>query len=171
MNTIAIAVSDTDLYLEASVVRKAGSDVYLNFHRDHDPNWKPHASYHASGQFHHKSYGQKLLTPMLGQRPDASFKGTKNLASFGLATGEHLLLNQRCDASKFDEVFEIPAALLWPEKYSTYVYTDLVEPGLSPILYPGATILKQATFKDGEPWIVVTLLHIPIAAAVPPSAA
>ena len=171
MNTIAIAVRDVDLYLEASVVRKTASDVYLNFHRDHNPTWKPHASYHASGQFHHKSYGQKFLTPMLGQKPDSTFKGTKNLASFGLATGEHLLLNQRCDASTFDEVFEIRAALLRPEKYSTYVYTDLVEPGISPTLYPGATILKQAMFKDSEPWIVVTLLHIPILAAALPSAA
>jgi hypothetical protein len=55
--TIAIAIRDIELHLEASIVRKSASDVYLNFHRDHDPTWKPHASYHASGQFHHKSYG------------------------------------------------------------------------------------------------------------------
>lgn len=171
MNTIAIAVRDVDLRLEASVVRKAASDVYLNFHRDHDPNWKPHASYHASGQFHHKSYGQKLQAPTTGQKPDCAFKGTKNLASFGLAAGEHLLLNQPCDPSKFSEVFEIPAALLRPEKYSTYVYTDLVEPGVAPVLFPGATILKQATFKDAEPWIVITLLFIPLPVAAPAGSA
>ena len=171
MNTIAIAVRDVDLHLEASVVRKAASDVYLNFHRDHDPDWKPHASYHASGQFHHKSYGVKLLTPTLGQKPDSNFVGTKNLASFGLATGEHLLLNQPCDPSKFNDVFEVPASMLRPEKYSTYIYADLVEPGIAPTLYPGGTILKQATFKDSEPWIVITLLLIPRQVAEPSCAA
>jgi hypothetical protein len=123
MNTIAIAMRDVSLHLEASIVRKAASDVYLNFHRDHDPNWKPHASYHASGQFHHKSYDQKLLPPTVGQKPDSGFKGTKNLASFGLASGEHLLFKQLCDPTKFDEIFEIPVQLLRPERYSTYVYT------------------------------------------------
>ncbi len=171
MNTIAIAVRDQTLHLEASVVRKAASDVYLNFHRDHDPNWKPHGSYHASGQFHHKSYGRQLGSPVLDQKPTSSFKGTKNLASFGLATGEWLFFHQPCDPSNFDEVFEIPAALLRPEKYSTYVYTDLVEPGVPPTLYPGASILKQSAYKDAEPWIVVTLLFIPPPVAPPPSAA
>jgi hypothetical protein len=171
MHTIAIAVRGVNLHLEASVVRKTASDIYLNFHRDHDPTWNPHGSYHASGQFHHKSYGQKFASPVLGQKPDSNFKGTKNMASFGLAAGEHLLLNQPCDPSLFDEVFEIPAQLLRPEKYSTYVYTDLVEPGVSPTLYPGATVLKQTTYKDAEPWIVVTLLHIPTPTASSASAA
>ena len=158
MHTIAIAVRDVGLHLEASIVRKSASDVYLNFHRDHDPNWKPHASYHASGQFHHKSYGQKLFAPTQSHKPDSTFKGTKNLASFGLAAGEHLMLNQPCDPTKFSEVFEIPVDLLRPEKYCTYVYADLCEPGVPPILYPQAVILKQATFKDSEPWIVITFL-------------
>lgn len=169
MNTIAIAVRDFELYLEASIVRKAASDVYLNFSRDHDPAWKPHASYHASGQFHHKSYGMKLAPPALGDKPDHTFRGTKNVCSFGVATGEHLL-QPKCDPSEFNDVFEIPVALLRPERHTTYVYTDLAEPGVAPILYPGASILKQAEFKDAEPWIVVTLLYIPLSTAVAPSA-
>lgn len=161
MQKIAVAVKDTDLYLEAFVVRTPASDVYVNIHRNHDPTWKPHTSYHASGQQHHKSFGKLIFSPEENQKPDGSFRGTKHLVSFGLAKGESKLLNQTCNPTEYSDVFEIPDSLLQPEKYSTCVYFDLVEPGIEPVLYPGASILKQATYKDVVPWIVITLLHLP----------
>ena len=50
-----------------------------------------------------------------------------------------------------------------PEKYSTWVYVDLVEPGVDPLLFPGALVHKQEKYKDAEPWIVLTLLEIRLA--------
>jgi len=55
---------------------------------------------------------------------------------------------------------EIPLAMVRPEKYSTYAYVDLVEPGVDPLLIAGAAVLKQETYKNAEPWIVLTFLDI-----------
>jgi hypothetical protein len=160
MQQIAIAVRDTDLFLMAAVVRAAATDVYVNWPRDHVVGWKPHTSYHASGQHHQKSFG-KAFDSRKKQKPDSSFKGTVNLVSFGVATGEHTAVNVRCDPKDFSAVFEIPLALVRPEKYKTWAYVDLVEPGVDPRLFPGATVLKQETCKDAEPWIMLTFLELP----------
>ena len=56
-----------------------------------------------------------------------------------------------------------PLALVRTETYSTYTYVDLVEPGLQPQLIRGAMVRKQETYKDAEPWIVVTFLEIAMA--------
>ena len=160
MHQIGIAVKDGDLYLIATAVRAAATDVYVNWPRDHVAGWKPHTSFHASGQHHQKSFG-KALGVRNEQKPDVTFRGTRTVVSFGVATGEHTAVNVRCDPKDFSAVFEIPLALVRPEKYSTWVYVDLVEPGMDPLLFPGATIRKQETYKDAEPWIVLTFLEIP----------
>jgi hypothetical protein len=158
VHQIAIAVKDADLFLLATVVR-TGTDVYVNWPRDNVAGWKPHTSYHASGQHHQKSFG-KAFAVQKKQKPDPAFKGTANLVVFGVATGEHAAVNVRCDPKDFNAVFEVPLAMVRPEKYRTYMYADLVEPGVDPILFPGATILKQESYKDEEPWIVLTFLDI-----------
>src|SRR5258705_7514731 len=106
MRQIAIAVRDADLYLLATVVRAAASDVYVNWPRNHVVGWKPHTSYHASGQHHQKSFGQAHLVQKK-QKPDVTFKGTVNLVSFGVASGEHTAVNVQCDPKDFSAVFEI----------------------------------------------------------------
>jgi hypothetical protein len=159
MQQIAIAVRDTDLFLIATVVRAAATDVYVNWPRDHVVGWKPHTSYHASGQHHAKSSG-RAFGVRKKQKPDPSLKGTVNLVSFGVATGEHRAVNVRCDPRNFGAVFEIPLAMVRPEKYTMYVYVDLVEPGVDPLLVPGAAVRKQETYKDADPWIVLTFLEI-----------
>jgi hypothetical protein len=159
MHQIAIAVKDTELFLMATVVRATANDVYVNWPRDHVPGWKPHTSYHASGQHHQKSFGNALHVRRK-QKPDPGFKGTVNIVSFGIATGEHTAINVRCDPKNFVAVFEVPLAMVRSEKYRTYIYVDLVEPGVNPVLFPGATILKQESYKDAEPWIVLTFLEI-----------
>lgn len=159
MREVAIAVRDGDLFLIATVVRAATTDVYVNWPRDHVAGWKPHTSYPASGQHHQKSFWKAFLVRK-EQKPDATFKGTVNLVCFGVATGEHTALNLRCNPGNFADVFEIPATMLRPEKYTTYVYVDLVEPGVSPTLVSGALVRQQAMYKDAEPWIVVTFLEV-----------
>lgn len=158
MQQIAIAVRDADLFLLATVVRATTTDVYVNWPRNQVVGWKPHTSYHASGQHHQKSFGKALLVQKK-QKPDVTFKGTLNLVSFGVATGEHRSVNVPCDPRDFTAVFEIPLALVRSETYSTYAYVDLVEPGVNPVLFPGAIVWKQETYKDAEPWIVLTFLE------------
>jgi hypothetical protein len=159
MQKIAIAVRDADLFLVATVVRSAATDVYVNWPRGHVVEWKPHTSYHASGQHHQKSFG-KALDVRKEQKPGAAFRGTKTVMSFGVAAGEHTAVSVRCDPKDFSAVFEIPLALVRPEKYRTWAYVDLVEPGVNPQLFPGAIVRKQETYKDAEPWIVLTFLEI-----------
>jgi hypothetical protein len=159
MHQIAVAIRDADLFLLATIVRAAATDVYVNWPRDHVAGWKPHTSYHASGQHHQKSF-DKGFDVRNKQKPDPTFKGTVNLVSFGVATGEHTAVNVRCDRTDFSAVFEVPLAMVRSEKYRTYVYVDLVEPYVGPLLFPGATVLKQELYKDAEPWIVLTFLEI-----------
>ncbi len=97
--------------------------------------WKPHTSYHASGQHHQKSFG-KAFDVRKKEKPNPAFKGTVNLVAFGVATGEHTAVNVRCDPKDFNAVFEGPLAMVGSEKYRTWVYVDLVEPGVSPVLFP-----------------------------------
>lgn len=156
---IAIAVRDVDLFLMATVVRTQATDVYVNWPRDHKPDWKPHTSYHASGQHHQKSFGT-VLNVQKKQKPDLNFKGTKAVVSFGIAVGEHKAVNVPCHSGEFSSVFEIPHVLVRPETYRTFLHVDLIEPGEEPTLFPGATILMQETYKDTVPWIVLTFLDI-----------
>lgn len=55
---IVIAAKDTDLFLGATVVRKAATVAYVNvnFHLDNVPGWKPHTSHRSSGLHHQKSF-------------------------------------------------------------------------------------------------------------------
>lgn len=169
MENIAIAIRDSDLYLLATVVRDSVGNTRVNWPRDHVPSWQPHTSYHASGQHHQKSFGQALdIRKTI--KPDASFKGTKNVASFGVATDEHRGAEQP-DPKHYTSVFEIPVSLVKPEKYSTWAYVDLVEANVAPVLFPGAAVLKQQTYKDAVPWIVLTFLELPKWAVRPPSTA
>jgi len=48
------------------------------------------------------------------QKPDITFKGTRTVVAFGVATGEHTAVNVRCDPKDFSAVFEIPLALVRP---------------------------------------------------------
>ena len=160
MQKIAIAISDAELFLVATVVRATATDVYVNWPRDYIPEWKPHTSYHASGQVHHKSFGRKFGIQQK-PKPTVGFTGTVSVVSFGIAVGEHTALNLRCDPQIFNAVFKIPVALLRPEQYKTCIYVDLVEPGVEPILFPGAVVLQQTVYQDAEPWIVLTFLELP----------
>jgi hypothetical protein len=159
VHQIALAIRDAELFLLATVVRAAATDVYVNWPRYHVVGWKPHTSYDASGQHHQKSFG-KAFDARKKQKPDPAFKGTVNLVSFGVATGEHTAVNVRCDPKDFIAVFEVPLAMVRSEKYRTYMYVDLVEPGVDPVLFPDAIILKQESYKGAEPWIVLTFLEI-----------
>ena len=94
---------------------------------------------------------------MVGSSPDDSFRGTVNLVTMGIVSSEPHAINIPCKAEQFLEVFEIPIDVLRPEKYRMQLAVDLTEPGGKPIILPGAPILRQGTFQDAVPWILVTL--------------
>lgn len=158
-NTIAVAVRDgSDLFLFASISRGLKGDVYVNFPRDREPKWKPHSSYHASGQHHHKSFGYNALVHHR-KKPDVNFSGTENLVTTGISREEPREINVPCPTADFDDVFEIPISDLRPEKYRTYLSVDLAEPNGSPIIYPGAKVIRQKITQNVIPRILITLFN------------
>lgn len=153
----AVTVRDgADLFLCFSICRCSHGDVYVNFPRDYKPCWKPHSSYHASGQHHQKSFGHKTLVHHR-QKPDANFCGTENVVTTGIASDEPRAINIPCQMTDFYDMFEIPLSDLRSEKYRTFVSVDIAKPNGQPIITPRARVIRQAIFQDAIPWILVTL--------------
>lgn len=153
----AVAVrDDKELFLFLSICRGSEGDIYVNFPRDYEPDWKPHSSFHASGQHHQKSFGHKYMVRQ-EQKPDETFWGSKNVVSTGIAADEPRAINTSYQATDFQGVFEIPISELRKEKYRTMISVDITDTSGKPIITPGARILRQTIFKDAIPWIVVTL--------------
>lgn len=156
---IAVAVRDgAELFLVLSICRSPQSDVYVNFPRDHIPDWKPHSSYHASGQHHQKSFDHKALVDHR-QKPNSNFSGTENIVTTGIASDEPRAINKHCNAGDFQKVFEIPLTELSPEKYRTFISVDVTDTNSLPLITPGATVIRQDVFQDVIPWIQVTLFE------------
>jgi hypothetical protein len=154
----AVAVRDgRELYLFCCINRSVTGDVYVAPPRP-DPSWNAHVSYHASTQYHVKNHAQ-LYHASHWQRPDATFLGTHNMSTIGIAAHEPRRTNAPCRAEDYTEVFEIPVGELSPETHRTFVSLDLMEPGGQPVIPPGAKILRQSIFRDSVPWIVLTLFE------------
>ena len=153
----AVAVRDgKDLFLFLSICRAPQGDVYVNFPRDCEPDWKPHSSYHASGQHHQKSFGHKALVRHR-RKPDVNYRGTENVVTTGIASDEPRAVNTPCEPASFEGVFEIPLSDLRPDKYRTFVSVDISDREGEPIITPGAKVIRQAAFQDAFPWVLVTL--------------
>jgi hypothetical protein len=161
LRTYAIAVRDgADLFLFMGLARAPQGDLYVNVLHNRTgagwEQWKPHFSYHASGQLHHKSFGRKGLI-FHRQPPDANFRGTENVAGMGLPADEPRRLNTPCVVTDFDEVFEIPVSELRTEG-RTHIEIDFIEPFTVPngkaILPLEARIIRQDIFKDTVPWVL-----------------
>jgi hypothetical protein len=159
----ALAVRDgDDLFLWIRLRRAAGTDIYyvIPTGREDERDWKkwnPHGSWHRNGRLHHKSFHKKVLSDER-QKPDASFEGTYNLITRGLASDEPRAFGVLCDRTKFSEVMEIPIEILSPKHYETYTSVDVSEPGMQPILMGGQEeVLVQRVFDDAVPHITATV--------------
>ena len=151
----AIAVRDADqLWLFMSIRRGVHGDIYVNIPRD-DPDWKPHASHHASGQYHHKSYGHKHREPIFRQKPNEEFRGVDNLMVTSISAELLRSVKATCDPAQFSEVFEIPIEALGHVEH--HVGIDIVEPGLDAMNHVGGVQAAQRRFADGSPEILVTV--------------
>lgn len=153
----AISVRDgDDLFLVLTIRRSPQGDVYVNFPRDQIRNWKPHSSYHASGQCHQKSFNHKALVRRR-QKPRADFRGAENVVTIGIACDEPRAIGAPCRKADFHEVLEIPVSILRPERYRTMISVDITEADGAPVITPGAQVIRQGIFRDAVPWIQVTL--------------
>jgi hypothetical protein len=153
----AIAVRDgKNLLLHLTVCRSASGDVYVNVPRDHEPKWKPHSSYHASGQHHHKSFNHKALLKHR-QKPGANFRGTENVVTQTISVDEVRAVNSICRPADYEQVFEVPADQLGTGQ--TLVSVDLSEPNGKPIITPGPKTLQEHSIRDGVPWILITVFE------------
>ena len=168
----AVAVRDgADLFLILRIRRSQNGDIYTMIptgrNNDEWKKWNPHASYHADGQYHHKSFDRKMLQRQ-EQVPDTGFTGTINLMTRPIAANEPRAFGVLCKTAEFSEVFEIPVFEVTSDKYRTHISVDLVEPGGKEIVTPRAKVLRQAVFKDAIPWILVTLFENPRKPESPP---
>jgi hypothetical protein len=149
----AVAISDgSDSWLTLVTRRAPRGDCYVLIPRDTTP-WNPHASYHRDGTYHHKSHDMKLLAQK--RQPLEGFKGTEHLGSFfGHGVGTAL-----CEPAAFTSVLTIPTGIL--EGNRGCVLVDLVEPGVSPAAHhrevPGLRIVREETYRDCTPWVVVAV--------------
>jgi hypothetical protein len=160
----AVAVRDgTDLLLFLWVKRAAVGDLYAFLPRPHDASINAHASYHADGRYHvksHNMFGRNKIMYRQKQKPDQNFAGTEHLLEQTITLSNVRSIGQECDPSDFSEVFEIPVHELETKTYIR-VTSDVVSPGYSPNLVPGAQVIRQKEYCDSFPCIVLTLYEMP----------
>jgi hypothetical protein len=144
---IAVAVRHGEqLLLTMTVRRDHKGDVYVLYPRHED---NPHASYHSTGTFHHKS-GNRAMMQEQRQPLTEAFKGCEHLGMFG-GHGPKTV-GAICNPANFSAVIEVPPDILGPS--DGYVAVDLVEPGTAPLdLFNPVSITKR--FEDSIPSIVV----------------
>jgi hypothetical protein len=119
----AVAIRDAGLWLTLWVARSPANDVYVMVPRA-NKKWAPHASYHASGRFHSKSFNAQLGPHQTRQALNSAFCGRENVGAFG---GHGVSIDAICDPSDFSDVIEVPPGVL-----GGAVSVDLVAPGIEP---------------------------------------
>src|SRR5438132_13229369 len=102
----AVAVRDGVLFLFLRIRRNAKGEVFAVFPRG-EKRWNPHASYHADGTLHQKSYDRKYLARKRPEPTAIAFTETVNLLTTGIAVDELLSINDYCDTVTITEVIEI----------------------------------------------------------------
>ena len=149
----AIAIEDgANLWLTLWVRRSKNGSCFIVYPRGPGSR-NPHASYHADGKYHHKSYGQKIASQQ--RQPLDHFSGAEHLGSFG----GHGPGSAICYSAAFTSVLRVPEGIL--ESTHGCVLVDLVEPGVRPHAHhrevPGLRIVCEATHCDVEPWVVIAI--------------
>jgi hypothetical protein len=164
--TFAVAIRDgAQLFLWIRISRSKNGDVYCVLptaaqgvpeHRD----WNPHASHHASGKTHYKSFG-KIRRQRQQQKPGANLKGTQHLLTTDIRSDDLSQCGVICNPEEFRDLIEVPIALIRPNNArETHVSVDLIEAGGRADLAPGCEILVQREFS-GVPPILVTVWSNP----------
>jgi hypothetical protein len=80
------------------------------------------------------------------------------MVTMGIAPGEARRLNTPCDVTDFQGVLEIPVNEITPGD-RTHIAIDLTDANGTAIITPGSRIIRQTTFKDAFPWLLVTMFE------------
>jgi hypothetical protein len=155
----AIAVRDgEDLWLFLWIKRSPKGDVYVFWPIDEEVR-NPHASYHASGRRHYKSFKKAFLPRML-QKPTVVFSGTEQIVTTGIWLQVARVMAKPCRPENYDGgIFEIDASEISPvlQDCRTQVAIDLVSPDAPPLVSPPSAILRRVVFTDAVPHLSITL--------------
>lgn len=158
MEKYAIAIKDgNELYLFLTINRSYKSDVYVNFN-EHHPNHKPHSSYHASGQLHHKSSNYYVFPKRKKQKPSRDLKGFEGIITTAIRKGDGKAWNIKCDPKDYLGIMIIPDEIITPE----FGFQFHVEAGIQPraSTYPYIQMIQQKIFDKNIPWIVASLYEM-----------
>lgn len=157
----AVAIRDgEELFLFLRITRNGKGEVFVIHPRDSE--WDAHASYHADGRIHQKSYDQKFMVREVA-RP-AAFSQTETLLHGEISQDHARAINVPCKPDQFLEIFEIPNSNLRLEnrvgKCALNIIVDLTAPGGEPNLPTGARTIRQKSFQDAVPWVTVTVYDL-----------
>lgn len=161
MQKYAIAIMDgNDLFLFLNINRSNQGDVYVNFN-EHHPGHKPHSSYHASGQLHHKGSNRYLFAKRQHQQPNTNFKDSESIITTSIRKGDGRAWNFKCDPKDYTGVMIIPDEIIKPE-FGFQFNVEIVEAGRESwaSTYPYIKIIQQQIFDNNTPWIVASLYQI-----------
>jgi len=163
MYGIVLTRPDGDKRLFGRLRRSSNGDVYAIWAEDQSPRnlaigSHPHASYHADGRLHSKTYDRAAIIRRL-QTPDKQFRDNQPME----ATNADRAVSPTLPpfAGHFDDVFEIPLGLITGNPNQS-IAVDVVEPGSVPVRATRKdTVLAEKVFRDEVPWIVVSLVETP----------
>lgn len=163
----AVGFSDKNgLVVAARVVRRPSGIYVLMKHQDslrreHGKRearaWNPHASYHADGTLHLKSYDERPFEALKRQPLDAAFTGSEEIFAQGIRPSDFLNAADRAEQASFADCFDVALASLKPAGFYELVY-HLLAPNTS--VESGSwrgTVVAQKSFSDAAPWIQVSL--------------
>lgn len=157
----AVAVREEGrLLLVIRIRRSRDGSVYVLWQRDSD--WNPHTTYHRSGQYWQRTYQNRKVDAQRRQPLDSSFRGSEMVISTFIDP-----IEKEVDPDEFADVFEISESDSRRLRSSRSNCLDVhVVQDTHPLTelkgsLPGVPILKQKTYGDGTPWIVVTLWEPP----------
>jgi N-methylhydantoinase A/oxoprolinase/acetone carboxylase beta subunit len=116
----------------------------------------PHASYHANGRLHSKTYDQAVIVKKL-QLPDRRFRGNQPMEATNADRAASPTLPPL--TGHFVDVFELRLELI-TGKMNQSITVAVVEPGLDPVRVTGKDrVLAEKVFQDEAPWIVVSFVE------------
>lgn len=153
---VVVVREGNELFLFLRIARNKKGESFVMFPRE-DKAWNPHASLHADGTHHQKSFDRKFAVRKT-VKPDGELSETVNLVTIGIAADEPRKINTPCGIDQFSEVFEISPSDLRPERYRTNISIDLIPQNGEAIVPKSCRIIRQHIFQDdGLPSIMVTL--------------
>lgn len=162
---IVVVRPGDDRRLFGRVRRSSKGDVYAVWAEDESSRnlakcSNPHASYHANGRLHSKTYDQAAIVKKL-QLPDQRFRGNQPIEATNADRAASPTLPPL--TGHFDDVFELRLDLI-TGRTNQSIAVDVVEPGLEPVRMTGKDrVLAEKVFQEEAPWIVVSLVETPAA--------